>query len=285
MRVNKNSLCKRIKDGDALEYFKQFSKKHLNDYYTKYEPTIRNLSPGHSDFARHMDQFGANQARVNFWEQTGFRTLVFSDPAAQSLDDYKVPKEVRVDVIKTLPSRKDIIQVKEGLCIRYTKDDKRLSAAFCYEGEEMQPDGTIAKGINVYFFTIDLENDIVIFDPHPEFSKKGSTHDEYVEHFYGTFMVIITYLELTGISSEVIEGGRSSSGTKKTEKVKNDTSDRIIFVKKNWSVEKIRLDGFKVRGHWRLQPYGVGRAHYRYVWINTYEKGMMIRMPQKLIAK
>lgn len=282
MKINSRTLCKAIQGKDFLDYCKRHASEHEARYRRNHLPEVQSLPPDHERVQLHQNQFSANEARVKFWNETGFRTLLFSKAAKEALQDYLVPKEIRAEVLRTLPNRKDIIQLDEETCFRYTKDPDRVCVCFSWRMEEQAPDGTISSGIENLFFSINLQTEVATFDHSPKYRKTGVYDpDEYVDNYYATFMLAVTYLELTEVSLEVVKPGASSSGTKKEGKVKNESPEGVILVRKNWNIEKINLEGIKVRGHWRLQPYGTGRASYKYIWINAYEKGITIRMAQK----
>ena len=39
----------------------------------------------------------------------------------------------------------------------------------------------------------------------------------------------------------------------------------------------IRTESFKVTGHWRFQPCGVGMLERKLIWIDTFEKSGYVR--------
>jgi hypothetical protein len=87
-------------------------------------------------------------------------------------------------------------------------------------------------------------------------------------------------LELTPITYNFIDG-KKTYNPNKSEKITNETNKRFIMVNTNWNVETISLCDIRVRGHWRLQPYGSGRSQYKYIYIQPFEKGITRRLPQK----
>jgi len=52
----------------------------------------------------------------------------------------------------------------------------------------------------------------------------------------------------------------------------NDTLFDVTLVNTLWN-KIIVTDGFKVRGHIRIQPYGQDRSFYKLIWIDDFEKG------------
>lgn len=51
----------------------------------------------------------------------------------------------------------------------------------------------------------------------------------------------------------------------------NNTKLNITYCDTLWK-QRINIDGFKVRGHFRLQPIGEGRKQRKLIWIEEYEK-------------
>lgn len=52
----------------------------------------------------------------------------------------------------------------------------------------------------------------------------------------------------------------------------NDTKLNLCFLDSKWFTTLVKSDGFKVRGHFRLQPYGAGMADRKLIWISDFEK-------------
>ncbi len=214
-----------------------------------------------------------------FEPNVNWRKLVFSEKSKKNLDNYTIPKDIRVEVLKSLPNRNDIILIDEHNCIKYIKTENELMVSFHY---------TNNNDINIYnqpvvymfYFQINLITGNVSSD-HLDFESNKTINTEMlIEKFYSRFLVVVTYLELTEVTLNIIEGGRSF-GTWNSGKIKNETKNRIIMVNTNWNTETISLNSFSVRGHWRLQACGVGRSQFKYIYIKPYEKGLIRRLPQK----
>lgn len=52
----------------------------------------------------------------------------------------------------------------------------------------------------------------------------------------------------------------------------NGTNNNVTFLDCKWFTNIVRSDGFKVRGHFRLQKYGYGLSKIKIIWINDFEK-------------
>ena len=104
----------------------------------------------------------------------------------------------------------------------------------------------------------------------------------FIEKYYSRFLVVVTYLELTDVTLNIVEGSLSKNKNKKSNlTISNSSRFNVIHVNTNWNTMIINVNTFGVRGHWRLQLVGVGRSQYKYVWVKPYEKGITRRLPQK----
>lgn len=55
-------------------------------------------------------------------------------------------------------------------------------------------------------------------------------------------------------------------------KYDNKSGGDITIVDSTWYTNLIKSDAFKVRGHFRMQPYGHGMQKKKLIWINEFEK-------------
>lgn len=56
----------------------------------------------------------------------------------------------------------------------------------------------------------------------------------------------------------------------------------ITIVDSTWYTNLVRSEGFKVRGHFRLQPYGEGLSKKKLIWVNDFEKNGYTLKAKKL---
>lgn len=254
------------------------SKKFKEHHLSGTQENSKNFFENHEKF---IERYGDDKLIDNFigkeffYSQNVSRRLIFSKKSLNNLENYRVPKEIRIEVLKTLPNRADIIQLDEKSVMKYIKTDKMICVSFnnCIRYTE-------GEVINTYFFMINLEDGNVSHDTYDYNTKQFVDFEEMKEKYYNQFMVVVTYLELTPVTYNFIEGGKSY-GTKRVDKIKNETNKRFIMVNTNWNVETIRITDIHVRGHWRLQPYGVGRSQYKYIYIQPFDKGITRRLPQR----
>jgi hypothetical protein len=97
------------------------------------------------------------------------------------------------------------------------------------------------------------------------------------------FVQMLLYVELGDITVKKIKvGDKVKYGSTHDEQIFNDTDLKNVYlVTSNWNKIVLVEGGFKVRGHFRVQPCGVGRTQYKIVWVREYEKGSFVRMQGK----
>jgi hypothetical protein len=252
MKLNEDSLIFRIDDT-------KFVQDNCDRLCKQYE-----IQSGDSE-----RQFDNEQAK--FYLERGYRKLVFSGKSKSNLENYKVSKEIRIDVLKTLPNRTDIIMVDENTCIKYKKTDDNLRVC-----QYLIQNIDNVRYIRTQYFEVDfLSGEILGYDYNDEVKQV-------VDEVYSQFMVIVTYLELTPITLMIINGGDKRGDIIRDNFIKNETRSSVIQVNSNWNVKTVRLGGFDVRGHYRLMLVGKGRTRYEYVFVKPYKKGILRRLPQKM---
>jgi hypothetical protein len=218
--------------------------------------------------------------KIRFLHETGFRRLVLSEKSKHNLENYMIPKNIRIDVLRSLPNRKDIILIDELTCVQYMKTDTELFVCVHERKERVTRMNPTALDY-MFYFHIDLLTGHITMDNLDNKKKAEITAEQMIEEYYSKFLVVVTYLELTDVTYNVILGGQTKGEFTKDNHIKNRSKQSVIQVNTNWNVETIRLGSFDVRGHWRLQGCGNTRTEFRYVWVRPYKKGLIRRLPQK----
>lgn len=128
------------------------------------------------------------------------------------------------------------------------------------------------KGILVYF---KVEDNLL-------FQSKRMT--KYIPYILAALNIIAFFEKYADIEiKEVISGGRLKG---KKEKYTNDTKSDVKILDSTWFTTLVKSEAFKVRGHFRLQPYGIGLKKQKLIWINDFEKEGYVRKHKKpLIEK
>lgn len=70
----------------------------------------------------------------------------------------------------------------------------------------------------------------------------------------------------------VHSGNKKEKIGSRNEKVFNSSSLKVECIDSNWFTTIIRSDGFSVKGHFRMQPYGEKLKYRKLIWINDFEK-------------
>lgn len=63
----------------------------------------------------------------------------------------------------------------------------------------------------------------------------------------------------------------------------NSTPFPIRYIDSSWLKTIIRTEGFLVRGHFRLQPHGIGRSERKLIYIQPFKKHGYVRRAKKLV--
>ena len=75
------------------------------------------------------------------------------------------------------------------------------------------------------------------------------------------------------VETHVIQDGKSKRVIVDKDKYINETQVPVKIINSKWFTNIIRLEGFSVRGHFRLQPKKVnGEWRKELIWINDFEK-------------
>lgn len=210
---------------------------------------------------------------IEFLNEKGYRKLVFSEKSKQLLSDYIIPKEIRMDVLRSIPNRKDLIQVDDDTCIKYKKTDSYLSFVI-YELDRKH-------GIVIHHH---FDADLIKGEVKNIMEKTYFTNRDIkplLEDRYQKFMEVVTFLELTPITLIVVNGGEKKGDVMRGNVLKNETHSSVIQVNTNWNYKMIRVGSFKVRGHFRWQACGKGLSQVKLIYIDMFEKGLMKRLSQK----
>lgn len=290
MKLNRNSAIARLLDPkflneDIEDYCSELARKSIQKYpeFTEIYEEIISVE---------------NEQRKFIRDIKNYKVLVLSEKSHRNLSSYKVPKNIRIDVLKTLPNRKYFIQVTKHLIFKYEKSDTYLRI--------MMFDQIVYKTLP--YISIDLisgkvtinaflatnlqekntdeqntdEKKLIEAFSIPSYEENTnfiiSTDNTITEEFYAQFMVLITYIELTDVTLDICYSNTKRGHILKGNDLKNELPFNVIQVNTNWNTTITYIgNSFQVKGHWRLQPYGSGRANYKYIFIDTFEKTGIIK--------
>lgn len=250
-------------DSYSLVFYSQ-SDQFINDWLN------RSINP----LLKRSDKNVLSQLFLNYYisllKEKGYRKLVFSQKSRDNLVNYVISKEIRFDVLRSLPNRKDVVMIDDVTCFKYRKTEKEVVILYYYKNY----DSNHEDWIGVKYARFDLEENKV-------FGYEDSHIKDDTDMIYELFMKTITYIELTPVTLLIVNGGEKKGDILRNNLIKNESKLSVIQVNTNWNTRVIKVDSFKVRGHWRLQPCGKGRSQYKYIYIDMFEKGLLRRKSQK----
>lgn len=128
------------------------------------------------------------------------------------------------------------------------------------------------------FFAIDDEEFQVLLPEIPGFDKEGL--DEKFRQLIKLALQLCFFMDVAEITEEVVlpKTKKKIHGCKYS----NKSGTPVRFLTSTYLKTIIRTEGFKVRGHWRWQPFGKDRKDRKLIFINTYEKKGYIRRADRI---
>ncbi|MCB9233223.1 MAG: hypothetical protein H6581_16320 [Bacteroidia bacterium] len=106
-----------------------------------------------------------------------------------------------------------------------------------------------------------------------------------IENYINFMMNLLLFMQFAEIETVISHAkdapGRSIVKINKN-KYENDSKITIEVIDSNWFRRLIRKGAFKVRGHFRLQPYGPNYSLRKLIWIEDFEKSSYTVNPKKL---
>ncbi len=153
-----------------------------------------------------------------------------------------------------------------------TGDDWQAEFIFIQFSKHAQND---FKSIDVCVTTNEDSDKTFIWKGHYD---NGCDHTHYLS-FLVTFLCFIKHVEL---ETKIIKAEKKDyhAGIKYV----NETKRSIEILDSTWFTTIIRSEGFKVGGHFRLQPFGKDRSQRKLIWISDFEKQGYTRIAKQQTA-
>jgi hypothetical protein len=104
-------------------------------------------------------------------------------------------------------------------------------------------------------------------------------------HITFPVQVVVTFLlfkEFAELEIKTIKKGKNSKTKLNNTDYETAVDIPINIIDSTWFTTLIKTDSFKVRGHFRLQPYGTGNRDKRLIWIEEFEKHGIVRQAKML---
>jgi len=189
----------------------------------------------------------------------------------------KIPLSEKFDIkfLNNLPDKKGSFLLGRNLNFRYWKHGSSINAVFLVLDD-------MEKG-SYYrwrFLNLDLETgDVVLPEETEQKDDLISTNNcgkfkavDYADdQQFKSFIQLLLFVELSELEIEILLPNQKT-GTRKTGKYINESPANIEIVDSKWNVVSIRTEGFKVSGHWRMQPHGLDMQERKLIWIDTFQK-------------
>lgn len=117
----------------------------------------------------------------------------------------------------------------------------------------------------------------------PNWFGSQEKNTEFILTLYDSLLNTIAFLQYADTEKVILENGQKKKVLGET--VVNSTGVRIKYIDSRWVREIVRLEGFQVRGHFRMQRYGKNNAERKLIYINPFEKKGYHRRALKDIQK
>jgi hypothetical protein len=104
------------------------------------------------------------------------------------------------------------------------------------------------------------------------------TKNDVIKHTYsgnGYLFLILNFIKYAEIKVKEVGAGKRVKDINC--KYVNDIKSNVQILDSTWFTTLVKSEGFKVRGHFRLQPCGQGMKDRKLIWINDFEKEGYIR--------
>lgn len=145
----------------------------------------------------------------------------------------------------------------------FTEADSNMLVlnAFMHLDVDRNYKGTCA----VYFKSLDL---------------KDSSNNELIKMHNSLLSATLNFIKYAEIQTKNLPAGQRVLDIDC--KYINNTKSNIQILNSTWFTNLVKSDGFKVRGHFRLQPHGEGLKEKKLIWINDFEKSGYTAPARKL---
>jgi hypothetical protein len=180
-------------------------------------------------------------------------------------------------ICETVYRAAELIKVNTGFTGRTMKDIHPGKYVYLM-GKNKTVKFTCNKGAILGFYYDDLNK--IAFEFGLEIQSGGYYFSPKHQKIFTDIMQVLIFVELGDIEVKMIEAGRDNGRTRKDGKLLNCSNNTVYVVDSTWNQIIIRTEGFAVRGHFRLQPCGVGMADRKLIWISAFEKHGYQRRPK-----
>ena len=101
-------------------------------------------------------------------------------------------------------------------------------------------------------------------------SKETKTYNVNRDSIITDLFSLILFIKYCPLETKIIAGGKK--GNHVGNKYVNETKEEIEILDSTWFTTIIKSEGFRVGGHFRLQPFGPGLVMKKLIWIDPFDK-------------
>ena len=200
----------------------------------------------------------------------------WKDPQKESFSGAYIETQMTVPSIELFrfdPNR--LVNPKTGVeknCLRYTFAS--------VQGQNV----VVSMGIIDLFY--EGNNDYVLL-PHISTVKTPEREQEIIncQNYMLYLLNACTFLKYADVEVINVYGNQRKQLPDKSDIIENKSGVRVQYIDSRWIREIIRLEGFKVRGHFRLQPIKDEEGEWtrKLIYINEFEKHGYHRRALKML--
>ena len=212
------------------------------------------------------------------------RNYVFTAPAREVIANIKVSRHLSADRIHKIKDRVYCLNFDRQMAAFVWKQDGDLKMIFTWEGKQVGDEGRLSSGMG----TASLDR---LFELTSAFSPQGALGTQEalgtqttqnlkaLGKLWRRVLQTLIFLELTDPEIQLVAAGKKHS--ERPLGTSNSTRQDVYVVNSTWNKYIVRVEGWGVRGHFRMQPCGVGRTELKLVWVTPHQKSGLTRSPQK----
>lgn len=201
------------------------------------------------------------------------RNYVFTAPAQEVIANIKVTKHLTAERISKIKGRVYCLNFDKESAAFVWKHDSDIKMIYTWNYKDGGSSGIGTASLSSLF---ELTTS---FSGESSLSEKATIALKGLDDLWRKVLQTLIFLELTEPEIEVMAAGKRHS--ERPLGTSNNSRQDVYVVSSTWNKYIIRTEGWGVRGHFRMQPCGVGHAELKLVWVTPYQKSGLTRKPQK----
>lgn len=194
----------------------------------------------------------------------------FTDTVADNLDHIKVDAKPNGHydwtVFKNIPDGKTTFIFKNNWLLRFQVIDGVIFFLRLFESQKDKNDKKM-----LFCFVDRLDQSVV--DPIFEIEDAHIVEKQLYR------MLLFFYFSQN--ETRIVEGGKRYGHKKQPDGLDNSTDIPVTIVNCNWNITSVRLTGFDVAGHMRMQVCGPGNKDHKLIFVQPYKKNGYVRKASK----